>query len=207
MAPPPHTPKLPARAAGVTSGRTPSAHPLPPRATPRSLRTAGSVGHGSPNPLVGLALEGFAWADVCTRLSAQAAALVAEMHPEGCAYYPHGRPIAAGSIVRLPGLADVLREWVDLGADLLDGPVGDAIVREVAARGGALRADDFAAAAAEWIDCASVDLVAPADSDDDGGTASLGDTGSRPTGPACSPRSPTTMPVATRRWPGCTARS
>ncbi len=41
-------------------------------------------------PAIELALEGFAWADVCTRLSVQAAALVAEMHPDGCVYFPDG---------------------------------------------------------------------------------------------------------------------
>ena len=128
---------------------------------------------------VELALGGFAWADVCTRLSVQAAPLVAEMHPEGCVYFPDGRPITAGSVVRLPGLADVLREWVDRGADLLAGPVGDAIVREVAARGGALRADDFAAATAEWIECASVELFDPTDLTDPADRASSADDGRR----------------------------
>jgi gamma-glutamyltranspeptidase/glutathione hydrolase len=109
-------------------------------------------------PAIGLAVDGFAWAQVCARLSEQAAALVAEMHPEGCVYYPGGGPIPAGSVVRLPGLADVLREWVDRGAGLLEGPVGDAIVREVSVRGGALRSDDLGLATAEWMDCASVDL-------------------------------------------------
>lgn len=106
---------------------------------------------------IGLAVDGFPWAAVCTNLSRQAAALVAEMHPGGCAYYPDGEPFAAGAVVRLPGLAEVLREWVQRGADLLAGPVGAAIERAVAQRGGALRASDFAYATAEWRECASVD--------------------------------------------------
>lgn len=109
---------------------------------------------------VGLAVDGFAWAAVCADLSRQAAALVAEMHPEGCAFYPGGQPIGAGAIVRLPGLAQVIREWVARGADLLAGPVGAAIEREVAARGGALRASDFVHATAEWRPCATVELGA-----------------------------------------------
>jgi gamma-glutamyltranspeptidase/glutathione hydrolase len=104
---------------------------------------------------IALADGGFAWADVCVRLSTMAAALVAEMHPEGCVYYPDGDPIPAGAVVRLPGLAEVLREWVALGERLLDGPVGSAIVREVAARGGALRTDDLELATAEWLACAT----------------------------------------------------
>jgi gamma-glutamyltranspeptidase/glutathione hydrolase len=105
-------------------------------------------------PAVELAVDGFAWAEVCTRLSRMAADLVAEMNPDGCVYYPGGHPIAAGAIVRLPGLAAVLREWTERGAGLLDGPVGAAIAGEVAARGGALAADDFELAGAEWMACA-----------------------------------------------------
>jgi gamma-glutamyltranspeptidase/glutathione hydrolase len=107
------------------------------------------------SPAIALAVDGFAWADVCTRLSRMAADLVAEMNPEGCVYYPGGEPIAPGTIVRLPGFAELLREWVERGATLLDGPVGDAIAREVAARGGALTADDFELATADWMACAA----------------------------------------------------
>jgi gamma-glutamyltranspeptidase/glutathione hydrolase len=105
---------------------------------------------------IAVAEEGFAWAEVCTRLSTMAARLVAEMHPEGCVYYPNGEPIAPGTVVRLPGLADVLREWVERGGSMLDGPVGEAIVREVTERGGALRADDLALATADWEACSEV---------------------------------------------------
>lgn len=104
-----------------------------------------------------LAEQGFAWAAVCTALSRQAAPLVAEMQPDGCPYYPGGEPIPAGSVVRLPGLAEVLREWVKRGEALLEGPVGAAIEREVAGRGGALRATDFRFATAGWAECATVE--------------------------------------------------
>jgi gamma-glutamyltranspeptidase/glutathione hydrolase len=107
-------------------------------------------------PAIGLATDGFAWAEVCTRLSRMAANLVNEMNPHGCVYYPSGEPIASGTIVRLPGLAEVLREWVGRGAALLDGPVGDAIARVLASRGGALIADDFEFATASWMSCATV---------------------------------------------------
>lgn len=109
-------------------------------------------------PAIELARDGFAWAAVSTRLAAQAAELVAEMHPEGCAYYPDGRPIAAGAVTRLPGLADVLDEWVTRGADLLSGPVGAAIVAAVARRGGALASDDLELATAEWLAAATASV-------------------------------------------------
>ncbi|HZB43239.1 MAG TPA: gamma-glutamyltransferase [Ilumatobacter sp.] len=104
-------------------------------------------------PAIALALDGFAWAEVCTRLSRLAADLVAEMNPGGCVYYPGGEPIAPGTVVRLPGLADVLREWVGRGAALLEGPVGAAIAREIGARGGALTTEDFVLATADWMPC------------------------------------------------------
>lgn len=106
-------------------------------------------------PAIALARHGFAWAEVCTRLAAQATDLVAEMHPDGCVYYPGGQPIPPGSVVELPGLAEVLGEWITRGPDLLAGPVGDAIAREIAERGGALTTEDFHLARAEWAPCAS----------------------------------------------------
>ena len=105
-------------------------------------------------PAIGLAEAGFPWAEVSTRLSEQAAALVAEMNPTGCCYFPDGRPIEPGAVVRLPGLAAALGELVERGDGFLAGPVGAAIVRAVAARGGVLQADDFRFARAEWVPCA-----------------------------------------------------
>lgn len=121
-----------------------------------ALADLGVLGRGRlVAPAVRLATEGFAWATVSTRLSEQAAALVAEMHPTGCDYYPDGAPIQPGTVVRLPGLAAALAEWELRGADLLAGPVGAAIVAAVEARGGALRLGDMEHATAEWRDCAS----------------------------------------------------
>jgi gamma-glutamyltranspeptidase / glutathione hydrolase len=103
---------------------------------------------------VELAETGFPWAAVNEDLSRAGAALVAEMHPDGCRFYPDGAPIPAGSIVTLAGHAALLREFVDRGEALLDGPVGEAIVHEVQSRGGVLAASDFAFARAEWAPCA-----------------------------------------------------
>jgi gamma-glutamyltranspeptidase/glutathione hydrolase len=106
-------------------------------------------------PALDLATNGFAWASVCTRLAEQAASLVAEMHPEGCDYYPGGVAIAPGTVVRLTGLADVLGEWVERGGELMRGPVGRAVVAAVRERGGVLTSDDLASATAEWVPCAT----------------------------------------------------
>lgn len=106
-------------------------------------------------PAIELARHGFPWATVCTRLAEQAAALVREMQPGGCVYYPGGQPFAPGALVRLPGLAQVLEEFVSRGAGLMDGPVGRAVVAAVQARGGVLAEADFTHARAEWAPCAT----------------------------------------------------
>ncbi|MEO5902252.1 MAG: gamma-glutamyltransferase [Ilumatobacteraceae bacterium] len=128
----------------------------PPAAAPgyAALADLGRLGRRRlAAPAIDLATTGFAWATVCTSLSEQARALVAEMHPEGCTYYPGGVSIAPGVMVRLPGLALVLDEFVARGAALMEGPVGTAVVDAVGSRGGVLTADDFRFARAEWAPC------------------------------------------------------
>jgi gamma-glutamyltranspeptidase/glutathione hydrolase len=110
-------------------------------------------------PAIASATDGFAWAQVATRLSEQSKALVDEMNPAGTVYFPDGVPIATGTVVRLPGLAAALEQWVDRGSRLLDGPLGTAIVAAVAERGGALQEADLDAATADWTACASVDVA------------------------------------------------
>lgn len=106
-------------------------------------------------PAIELASGGFPWAAVATRLATQAAALVRELQPDGCVYYPNGEPIAPGSIVRLPGLAAVLESFAELGGGLMSGPVGRAAVDAVRSRGGVLTLEDLDAACAEWLPCAT----------------------------------------------------
>ncbi|MFS8585069.1 MAG: gamma-glutamyltransferase [Acidimicrobiia bacterium] len=77
-------------------------------------------------PAARLAREGVVWSSICDWLGRESADLVAEHQPDGCAYMPGGRPLAAGTVVRLPGLADLLDEWVERGAGLWEGPAGEA---------------------------------------------------------------------------------
>lgn len=112
-------------------------------------------------PAIELARGGFSWATVCTRLSEQAAALVREMNPDGCIYYPLGAPIPEGTITRLPGLALVLEEFVARGARMMDGPLGSAVVAAVRSRGGVLTQADFEWARAEWAACATSTMETP----------------------------------------------
>jgi gamma-glutamyltranspeptidase/glutathione hydrolase len=101
-----------------------------------------------------LAKDGFPWAAVNVRLTAAARRLLQRWNPGGTVYLPDDGPIRRGQLVRLPGLARVLGELVDRGDQFLAGPIGDAIVATVHARGGLLTADDFRFARAEWVGCA-----------------------------------------------------
>jgi gamma-glutamyltranspeptidase / glutathione hydrolase len=105
-------------------------------------------------PAAALARDGFAWAQICTSLAEESRDLLGTHNPSGTAYLPGGEPIAPGTVVRLPGLADALEAFAAHGAELLRGPVGDAVVDAVRRRGGVLTRDDFAFAAAEWATAA-----------------------------------------------------
>lgn len=106
-------------------------------------------------PAMSLADDGFPWATVCSRLSEQSAALVAEMNAGGCRYFPDGRVIEPGTVVRLPGLARALAELVSRREEVLGGPLGSAIVGAVRSRGGVLTESDLMFARAEWVPCAT----------------------------------------------------
>lgn len=94
-------------------------------------------------PAISIAQDGFVWAPICRTLAEESHDLVLRWHPEGTAYFPHRQPLPAGSVVRLPGLAETLSEWVDRGSELFGGPVGEATVATVAERGGILTMEDL----------------------------------------------------------------
>lgn len=102
-------------------------------------------------PAISLALDGFPWARICTVLAEESLALVAEHNPDGTVFYPGGSPIEPGALVRLPGLAALLSELVERGADLFAGPVGAAVVARVQSAGGVLGLEDLRNARAGWV--------------------------------------------------------
>lgn len=111
-------------------------------------------------PAARLAREGVVWSSICDWLGRESADLVAEHQPDGCAYMPGGRPLDAGTVVRLLGLADLLDEWVARGAGLWDGPAGDAVVARVRAAGGVLAPDDLRRfATATWASPVVVEVA------------------------------------------------
>lgn len=152
----------PARLAGVAAGAWRDVGPtsVGPPAAPAGYLALAELGRlpleRLAAPALALANDGFPWAAVATDLGHLSADLVSEMHPEGCVYFPAGRPIEPGTIVRLPGLAAALTELVERGHDVLAGPLGEAVVRAVGERGGVLDRDDLdVRARAEWLPCAN----------------------------------------------------
>jgi gamma-glutamyltranspeptidase/glutathione hydrolase len=101
-------------------------------------------------PAVRLAQRGVIWSPLCARLAMQADGLLRRWQPEGCVYRPAAGPLAVGQIVRLPGMAALLTDFLDRGGDLFTGPAGDALVARVQAAGGVLTRADLGAARAEW---------------------------------------------------------
>lgn len=102
-------------------------------------------------PAIALATDGFPWAPISTRLGEESAALVAEHNPDGTVYFPGGEPPPPGQLMTLPGLAALLGELVERGAQLFAGPAGADVVARVQGAGGVLDEDDLLAAVAEWV--------------------------------------------------------
>lgn len=104
-----------------------------------------------------LATDGVPWAPINVALAAESRELVLRHQPTGTSFHPAAGPVAAGEVVRAPGLATVLAAWRDLGAGLLQGAVGDAIVDRVQQAGGVLTRDDLRHARASWEAAMSVE--------------------------------------------------
>lgn len=101
-------------------------------------------------PAIAVAEEGLIWAPICQVLAEESVALVRRYHPRGTVHFPGGRPLQAGDVARLPGYAQALASWVELGTGFLQGPVGDAIVERVQRAGGVLSAGDLWYGRAVW---------------------------------------------------------
>jgi len=106
-------------------------------------------------PAIALAERGVPWSPVCARLAGEADELLVALQPEGCVYRPVARPLALGARLRLPGLARVLREFVERGPALFTGELGDQVLAHVAAHGGVLTREDVADVPVEWTEPAA----------------------------------------------------
>ena len=103
-------------------------------------------------PAIALAREGFAWAPICTELAAESQDLVVANGGGDTVYFPEGRPIAPGALVRLPGLGRLLESFAGDPTGFLSGDVGRAIVARVRQAGGILTEADLQRySRAEWV--------------------------------------------------------
>ena len=103
------------------------------------------------SPAIGVANDGFVWPGINHSLSVESRQLVLANNRDANRYFPAGEPLLPHSVVRLPGLAEVLEEFATRGAGLFTSPLGEAMARYVTARGGVLTVDDFERARAEWV--------------------------------------------------------
>jgi gamma-glutamyltranspeptidase/glutathione hydrolase len=102
------------------------------------------------NPAITLAREGFSWPAVNAYLTEQSMAVLKEQNPDGVLYLPGGAPIAAGTTVTAPGLAEVLEAFVASDAGPFDGEIGDAVHQAVRDHGGVIDRDELGMAEAQW---------------------------------------------------------
>ena len=103
-------------------------------------------------PASRLAREGFCWSRICAIYAQESSELVSAQNEVDTSFYPGGRPLASGEVVRLPGLADALDAFAGDPDGFLTGPVGRAIVSRVEQAGGVLTRDDMAFAFADWTE-------------------------------------------------------
>ena len=101
-------------------------------------------------PAIELARRGFTWTPQCAQLAAEADVLLVRHQPDGCAYRPARGRHAAGSQVRLPGLASLLAAFASLGAALFAGEFGEMVAAAVGRAGGVITPTDLQSAEARW---------------------------------------------------------
>ncbi|ROO86649.1 gamma-glutamyltranspeptidase/glutathione hydrolase [Actinocorallia herbida] len=94
-------------------------------------------------PAIDLARRGIIWSSVNRRLVAESLDVLTEWQPQGTRYSPTDGPLPLGSRVRLPGLADVLTEFADRGAELFTGALGERVVAYVTGHGGVVEPADL----------------------------------------------------------------
>jgi gamma-glutamyltranspeptidase/glutathione hydrolase len=94
-------------------------------------------------PAIALARRGVMWTPMNVLLAAESLDLLREHQPDGCHYAPSTGPYAEGAVVRMPGLAETLEQFVSDGAELFHGALGEQLSRYVQLLGGVLTLDDL----------------------------------------------------------------
>lgn len=105
------------------------------------------------DPAARLAERGYVVADVIADAWAREAEKLAADPDAAAAFLPGGRPPRPGDVHRQPALAGTLRAIGEGGAKAFyEGPVADDMVAKLRAAGGTHTVEDFAAAAADYVE-------------------------------------------------------
>ena len=103
-------------------------------------------------PAIELAEAGFPIPESLAAWSVTAASLLEQDPTTRLTFRPGSRPLRMGEPLALPTLARTLRAIAEGGTDVFyRGPIADRVADYLAARGGLLRADDFAGHRSDWV--------------------------------------------------------
>ncbi|MEO1197815.1 MAG: gamma-glutamyltransferase [Pseudomonadota bacterium] len=100
-------------------------------------------------PAVRAAREGVAWTPIAVSLTAEGEALL-RRHNDDTAYLPDGRLPRVGETLRLPGLADLIDQFAQLGDALFFEANGQILCDRVRRAGGMLTPEDLRQRPAAW---------------------------------------------------------
>lgn len=110
-------------------------------------------------PARALAERGIIWSPLSALLARESRQLLDEHQPAGTVYSPATGPVEPGTALRLPGLARLLGEYAEHGAQLFQGRAGEAVVARVVAAGGVLTLADLAPVAVDEAPAFGVDTT------------------------------------------------
>jgi gamma-glutamyltranspeptidase/glutathione hydrolase len=100
-------------------------------------------------PAIDAAETGVPWSRAAVQLTVEAQELL-RRHNGALPFLPGGAPPQVGALLRLPGLARLLRRFADSGAALFHGEPGRVLADHVQALGGLLTRADLEAMPARW---------------------------------------------------------
>lgn len=102
-------------------------------------------------PAVEAATDGLPWSEIAVRLTAESEALL-RRHNGDTVFLPGGRVPIVGEMLRLPGMADLLRAFGEDGEKLFHGARGEVLCERVRAAGGFLAPADLEVDPAAWAE-------------------------------------------------------
>lgn len=103
-------------------------------------------------PAINFARTGVSWLPIGVDLTCEAEAGLRRWNDFETPYLPSDRLPSRGEKISLPGLARALEIFVERGAELFWGEIGEALVRRVVSLGGFISVDDLRTMTAKWCD-------------------------------------------------------